>query len=81
MSEMTPEVSMVDTLRHIADDHPCCKGSLLAAAAYIEALERKQSELREAGDWLCSYVRGYREESAKLAVRRWEALAKEEPHV
>jgi hypothetical protein len=40
MSEITPEVSMVDTLRHIADDHPCCGGSLLVAAAHIEALEK-----------------------------------------
>lgn len=39
MSEMMPEVSMADTLRHIADDHPCCGPSLLAAATLIEALD------------------------------------------
>jgi hypothetical protein len=42
MSEMTPdEVSLAGTLRHIADDHPCCKDSLLAAAGQIEALDKK----------------------------------------
>lgn len=41
------EVSMADTLRHIADDHPCCAGYLLDAAARIEALERALAEIAE----------------------------------
>jgi FMN phosphatase YigB (HAD superfamily) len=46
MNETTPdEVSLAGTLRHIADDHPCCKGSLLAHVAYIEALEGRVAYL------------------------------------
>ena len=40
MSPTVDEVGLTDTLRHIARAHPCCRGSLLDAAARIEALEK-----------------------------------------
>jgi hypothetical protein len=44
---MTTE-DLTNGLRHTADDHPCCRGTIAAAIAEIESLERENASLREA---------------------------------
>jgi hypothetical protein len=38
---------MINGLKHTADDHPCCRGTIDATIAKIESLDRENARLRE----------------------------------
>jgi DNA-directed RNA polymerase subunit RPC12/RpoP len=44
---MTTE-DLINGLKHTADDHPCCRGTMEAATATIKGLERENARLTHA---------------------------------
>ena len=41
------DTELVNGLRHMADDHPCCEATILHAIDKLQQLERENAALRE----------------------------------
>lgn len=47
---------LINGLRHMADDHPCCRETLQLTIDTIEKLERENAKLREALEISDDYI-------------------------